>query len=120
MNLKSKFYRDTEVSIAKIPYSKTMDNRKIKTALQKISRCPVCSSLMIQYSYTYIESNNTPLIDRIRNLDNHIISCTCDACGAEYKMCIKLNHKYGPIDILDDYMNFIKAEIMGKGMIDIL
>lgn len=120
MNLKSKFYRDTKVFIEKIPYNKTMDDRKIKAAIQKISRCPVCGSIKISYFYTYIKKNNTHFIDRIRNLDNHIVTCTCKNCNAEYEICIKLNHEYGMIDILkiDDYMNQIKNEIMSKGVID--
>lgn len=38
MNLKSKFYKDTKVSITKTPYNKTMDDRKIKSALRNIVR----------------------------------------------------------------------------------
>lgn len=118
MNLKSKFYRDTKVSITKTPYNKTMDDRKIKSALRNIVRCPKCSSIMIKYSYTYIEKSNVPFVDKIRNLDNHIITCACSTCDTKYEICIKINHEYGPIEVLDDYMNFIKNEILSKGVID--
>lgn len=33
---------------------------------------------MIKYSYTYIEKSNVPFVDKIRNLDNHIITCACN------------------------------------------
>lgn len=92
-----------------------MDNRKIKSALRSISRCPKCRSIRIKYSYEYIEKDNVYFIDRIRNLDNHIITCTCNACNAKYEICIKTNHDYGPIVVLDNYMSMIKKEIINDG-----
>lgn len=109
-----------KISLIQTPYDKTMDDKKIKSALRSISRCPKCRSIRTKYSYTYIEKDNVPFIDKIRNLDNHIITCTCNNCDTRYEMCIKINHNYGPILILDDYMSMVKKEIINEGIIDVL